>query len=44
MAGIDKTWVTGEQYKLVRRWAYEYGEFTIPYINFKDKLWIHIFQ
>ena len=38
MAGIDKTWVTGEQYKLVRRWAYEYGEFTIPYINFKDKV------
>ena len=38
MAGIDKTWVTGEQYKLVRRWAYEYGEFTIPYINFKEKV------
>ena len=38
MAGIDRTWVTGEQYKLVRRWAYEYGEFTIPYINFKDKV------
>ena len=38
MAGIDKTWVTREQYKLVRRWAYEYGEFTIPYINFKDKV------
>ena len=38
MAGLDKTWVTGEQYKLVRRWAYEYGEFTIPYINFKEKV------
>lgn len=38
MAGIDKTWVTGEQYKLVRRWAYEYGEFTIPYINYKEKV------
>lgn len=38
MAGIDKTWVTREQYKLVRKWAYEYGEFTIPHINFKDKV------
>ena len=38
MAGMDKTWVTGEQYKLVRRWAYEYGEFTIPYINYKEKV------
>lgn len=38
MAGIDKTWVTGEQYKLVRRWAYEYGEFIIPYINYKEKV------
>lgn len=38
MAGIDKTWVTGEQYKLIRRWAYEYGEFTIPYINYKEKV------
>lgn len=38
MAGIDKTWVTGEQYKLVRRWAYEYGEFTIPYINYREKV------
>ena len=38
MAGLDKTWVTGEQYKLVRRWAYEYGEFTIPYINYKEKV------
>lgn len=38
MAGIDKTWVTEEQYKLVRRWAYEYGEFTIPYINYREKV------
>lgn len=38
MAGLDKTWVTREQYKLIRRWAYEYGEFTIPYINYKEKV------
>lgn len=38
MAGLDKTWVTREQYKLVRRWAYEYGEFIIPYINYKEKV------
>lgn len=43
MAGIDKTWVTREQYELVRRWAYEYGSFKIPVIGFKDnvKNYIH---
>lgn len=38
MAEIDKTWVTGEQYNLVRRWAYEYGDFEIPEAHFKDKV------
>lgn len=38
MAGIDKTWVTRDQYNLVRRWAYEYGEFEIPEVHFKDKV------
>lgn len=42
MAGIDKTWVTRDQYNLVRRWAYEYGEFEIPEVHFKDKVSYYI--
>lgn len=38
MAEIDKTWVTREQYELVRKWAYEYGSFEIPVIGFKDEV------